>query len=123
MFRTSLPCAVTTSGARPARTASSTAWPRATSSRSTCATNVPRSGAAGPGYICETSRMRTGPAYAGPVPRAAPPALRGGGAANDVDDEVGPAFEEQVEQAPAADEAGGTPKQGDEARLVQADGT
>src|SRR5262249_15805135 len=36
-----------------------TSWPRATSARSTCATNVPRSGASGPGYICETTRIRT----------------------------------------------------------------
>src|SRR3982751_6107017 len=34
------------------------------SARSTCATNVPRSGASGPGYICETTRIRTCAAYA-----------------------------------------------------------
>src|SRR6266576_4900951 len=44
------------------------------SSRSTCATKVPRSGAVGPGYICETSRIRTQRAYE--KRRAAHAALR-----------------------------------------------
>jgi len=62
--------------------------------------------------------MRTGPAYAGPT--------RGSGrrgAAHGVDDEVGAALEEQIEQPLRSQQAGGTPEQGDEARLVQAHGT
>src|SRR5205085_3821114 len=61
---------------RVSSTARSSSCPRATSSRSSCATNGPRSGASGPGYICETSRMRTAPAYAGTDIPAPPPERR-----------------------------------------------
>src|SRR4029079_14794897 len=89
--------------------------PRSASSRSTCATNVPRSGASGPGYICATSRMRTGTAYAGPA--------RGsgcGGAPDGLDDEVGAALEEQLEQPLRAEQAGGAPEQREQPCLVEA---
>ena len=45
--------------ARLSSTASSSSWPRSRSASSTWRTNGPRSGAEGPGYSCETSRMRT----------------------------------------------------------------
>src|SRR5439155_3048015 len=64
----------------------------------------------------ETSRMRTGPAYAGPGRRSGRC-----GVADGVDDEVGPALEEQVEQPTAADEADRAAQQGHEARLVEPD--
>src|SRR5207248_6149054 len=47
------------------RTASRISCPRAVSARSTCATKLPRSGSSGPGYICETSRIRIRPAALG----------------------------------------------------------
>ena len=46
-----------------------------------------------------------------------------GRAANRFDDEVGAALEEQIEQPLRSQQAGGTPEQGDEPRLVQAHGT
>src|SRR5581483_11840493 len=48
----------------------SSSCPRATSSRSSTATKTPRSGSSGPGYICETSRIRTGPFSRGERARA-----------------------------------------------------
>src|SRR4029077_20516005 len=45
--------------ARVSRTARSTSCPRASSASSRSRTKTPRSGASGPGYICETSRIRT----------------------------------------------------------------
>jgi hypothetical protein len=54
--------------------------------------------------------MRTGPAYDG---------LHHRGSADDVEDEVGAALEEQVEEPPAADEAHRTAEQSDETRLVE----
>ena len=44
---------------RRSTTARARSCPRAARPASSSATNVPRSGASGPGYICETSRMRT----------------------------------------------------------------
>src|SRR5207302_6706749 len=44
---------------RESRTASSISCPRSRSACSSCATNEPRSGSDGPGYICETRRIRT----------------------------------------------------------------
>jgi len=52
---------------RASTTARATVCPRASSSRSRPATKTPRSGASGPGYICETRRMR----IASPHPDAA----------------------------------------------------
>src|SRR5436190_1281765 len=74
MLRTSLPCAVTTSGARPARAA-----PAAESALGRCR------------------------------------------CANGVDDEVGAALEQEVEQPAPAEQTGRPPQQGDEPRLVEAD--
>ncbi len=42
---------------RRSSTASSISWPRSRSACSSCATNEPRSGSDGPGYICETRRI------------------------------------------------------------------
>ena len=46
--------------ARRSSTASSISCPAPRSARPPGATNVPRSGSSGPGYICETTRMRIG---------------------------------------------------------------
>ena len=45
--------------ARRSSTARSTSCPRSRSTRTCCSTNEPRSGSAGPGYICETTRIFT----------------------------------------------------------------
>src|SRR6478609_6631965 len=83
--------------------------------------------------------MRTGPAYAGPSAPEGPvfsagrrrlcrrrfQPLRGSrrcGVADGVDDEVGAALEEQVEQPTAADEADRAAQHGHEARFVEAGG-
>ena len=48
---------------RVSTTARAISWPRAASASSMVATNEPRSGVSRPGYIWETSRMRTRGAY------------------------------------------------------------
>src|SRR5471032_3162509 len=53
--------------ARRSSTARSISCPRSRSARSSWATNVPRSGSSGPGYICETSRIRMEKTLSGAV--------------------------------------------------------
>src|SRR5205814_605285 len=55
--------------ARESSTASSTSLPRSRRASTVCCTNVPRSGSRGPGYICETTRIRNAPGCASAVNR------------------------------------------------------
>src|SRR5207248_8117575 len=64
-----------------------------------------------------------GASVRGPRAMSSACVLGGCSGADGLHDEVGAAFEQQVEQAGRAEEPGGTAEQSDEARLVQPDGT